>query len=435
MAFKAFRLELMLGSLVLVLLGMTAARNTHWQTPAELAQNMIQKNQTSVDALTILADNELQQGKPAAALVLLDSVLGSSAENDEAYKIIRGKTLLYNGRIDEAADLFISIRRDHHLTSNALIYLGLIAEKQNDAEAARTWYQAAVARDPANLSGFVHLSELALAQGDLPAAIRSAMEVLAENKNSTRAMQVFFNAGYPLARKASFEGDSSKGRTIIRALIEFLDSYLEERSTMQTQLFYADLISEGEQIGRALKFFRTFYEDNPGDPRVIKKYAVFCQKILLYRKAEELFTELNEVNNGSDPDDLFWLAAIQYKNHRYAEAEQSAQTVLEILTADEISGNELACMNLLAMIHVRSSAFNIAASIYDQILAQEPTFWQAYAGLADIALLESNIPLARTYINKVEELVPASYFTLIKLKGMLKKKETKRDDQERYRNQ
>ena len=115
----------------------------------------------------------------ALALILpLGLIACDGAEEREAAYFERGKTLYEEGNYRKASLELRNARQINPLNVEALFYLGLIAEKENDFRGAYKAFQAVIEQEEAHVGANLHAGRILLMSGDIAGAAARADKAL-----------------------------------------------------------------------------------------------------------------------------------------------------------------------------------------------------------------------------------------------------------------
>ncbi len=156
---------------------------------------------TLAAAIAIL--NQSEEGAQDAAIERLERFLATDPPRPlvERARYCLGLCLLYLGRPDEAAPLFVSVAESHGDDPYAAYFAAQALEQVGEAGKALLWYQRATEIDPLLKSAFLGVQRCARQEGDDDRSERAlaAFEALAANPRARNAEFIYTRMG-PLGR-------------------------------------------------------------------------------------------------------------------------------------------------------------------------------------------------------------------------------------------
>ncbi|MFH1707456.1 MAG: tetratricopeptide repeat protein [Planctomycetota bacterium] len=424
--------------LVLAILGQGWAvrvRNADWSGADRMAGRMLAAGTGKSRALCQLAETAGAAQGPRAGLELLESAAHAGIPRDDNWHLTAGRLRLGLNDLAGAERSFDAVGAGATLRPRADVYLGRIKRYAGDDTAAQVWFRRAATADPRNWEAWYEIArvhadrqETALAR----AAIEQAAAVYPHGYTINRLAATLY-AGEARALKAA--GQPGAARELFVRAASCLERIApERRGQTDVQLWHIDLLFEAHHVKPALNALKELHGRLPHDAQVLHAYGFASQEYLLYKRAEDLFRELAAVVP-DDPDTQYWLAGLLFMRGRIQEAAGLFEAVGPRYAAAGITTRVPDIMNNLALIDMRLGDLAAAEVKFKRVLEDTPGFWQARAGLAEVHILRHDAARAREAVTILRGMVPASYFALIRLEGMLAMEERYQHDLARYRDQ
>ncbi|HYM32607.1 MAG TPA: XrtA/PEP-CTERM system TPR-repeat protein PrsT [Candidatus Cybelea sp.] len=193
---------------------------------------------------TQIAINRLEIGQSEQAVKDLDDALVADphASNARIFLVI---ALMRQGKFDDAAKATDALRADMANSPMPDNLLGGIAAARGDAQKARSYFEAAIAKDAGFAPALLNLARLDLAEGKYDAAAQRYQAILAKDPKSLDAMMSMADLGRRQAKPDEVvswltkAADSNPGVVLPRlALVNF---FLERRDTAKALSTARDL--------------------------------------------------------------------------------------------------------------------------------------------------------------------------------------------------
>ncbi len=418
---------------------MTVSVNREWKSRRELLGILVRKNPGSERLNALYAIECGKREGPDYGLDILSENKMNFREGDYYY-YAAGVLEYYSGNYSKAVDCLQEVHLPT-LKSEARLYTALSQLKDGEQEEAEEYLKTALDLNPENAAALFQLG-LLFYRTDRLAEADQTLEQLLELKRYDREgillrSHVLIEMGK--AYKKRSQVDQAK-KCFFGALehIKRIEK-AEKMKDLHLILIYADALKEGEFVPLAIPFYNDLLKrlsefSDSGKTELLKMSGFFFQKHMLYKRAEAVFLQLNELSGWSNPDHLYWYGGLLYARRRFMEAETVFNKALTMYRENGIQKGEHLVLNSLALIDVGIEDWYSAKEKFEKIIKENPDFWPARAGLADVYFKLKNLEKAELYIEGLERYIPETSFVLVRLRGELEKRKKIRDGITSYRN-
>ncbi len=278
--------------------------------------------------------------------------------------------------------------------------LGMIAELENDAALAQSWYDKIIATGKSYLDTAAHLARLATKRGDLVSAEKWYRQHLASHQSSIEshtalggvllamerysdAATVFqsglrFSATNPgcligLAKAEMMSGNTSRAVTLAHSAADsgdLADQLLKE---------YAEILFSAGEFEPAAATYRRLLQTSPEDTEIGYNLANCCFKLKQYDEAEHLYEAcLNDSHVGLPS--LLQLGLCQTQQSKLDTAHQTLGRYIELVPGAVI------VVNILADISFRLGRYDESLRLVEKYLQASPDDVFALLMLSDCYL-------------------------------------------------
>ena len=114
---------------------------------------------------------------------------------------------------------------------------------------------------------------------------------------------------------------------------------------------------------------------------LLEKYALICQKFMLYGKSEKLFEELNEYTPDNHPaksNRVFNWAMLLYVKRNYYKATELLEKARKMYQQSNNRLGQAKCILNLGKIDLKLGDLDAAALKFRSVLSISEGYWQAY---------------------------------------------------------
>lgn len=135
------------------------------------------------------------------------------------------------------------------------------------------------------------------------------------------------------ARLAVFKAQTAMSEKKLDEALEILEAYIATRPRvvpLRVHELMGYIWLEKEDMEKARKYFKIMYDAQPGDPKILKNYAILTLRTEQYAEAASLFEKLYEIEETTEPGGSLPQAVQAYI---LAEDFDNAKRILERLVA------------------------------------------------------------------------------------------------------
>lgn len=414
--------------------------NRSWRDTRTLCTDILNKQSSSLrlreQAFCAVAMDIFRHSGVRKALEFMNGPDAETYSGGERFNYMKAKLHFINKDTEQALSHLDKIVNNRRLLARARYIRGMIALNNGQEKDALSHFRKSVGYDPHYWYSRYRMARIYRRKGDIGTAVLVLSEVVDSMYDNIAVNREFASLLYMLAEERKREGSASMAVELLLNSEKILKRVIDRGyADRPLRLFYVDILIASEYLDRAKVYMDELYRTCPDDPAVVERYVRYCRNFVQYRKAEDLCEKLNRLTGGNNLTVLFLLGEIYYRRRMFDKAERVLNRCRVISAEAGSAEQELKALNNLAKIDMYVGDYENARKKYTSVISSDRSFWQAYAGLAEIRIRNRDFAAAEKALQILRGLVPRTYFTLVKLESMLEREQKREQYRQRYRDQ